>query len=88
MINAKCNTFATAILRENINNDTLTLLGKCYNDISMCLWILSVIVKLYHESGHFLVPSLGMGLTLPFLVILLRNAASIKISYVLINHAL
>ena len=50
MINVKYNTFATAILWENINSDTLTLWVKCYNGISMRLRILSVIVKLYHES--------------------------------------
>ena len=30
MINVKYSTFATAILWENINNDTLTLRVKCY----------------------------------------------------------
>ena len=33
MINIKYSTFATAILWENINNDTITLRVKCYNDI-------------------------------------------------------
>ena len=44
MINAKYNTFAIAILWENINNNTLTLQVKCYNDISVRLRIPSVIV--------------------------------------------
>ena len=73
MVNAKYNIFATIILWKNIDNDTLTLRVKCYNGVSKHLRILSVIVKLYHESGCFLVPSLGMGLTHPFLVIVLRN---------------
>ena len=51
MINAKFNTFATTILWKNINHNILTLLVKCYNGISVHLWILSVIVKLYHKSG-------------------------------------
>ena len=51
MINVKYSTFATAILWENINNDTLTLRVKCYSGISVRLRILSVIVKLYHESS-------------------------------------
>ena len=33
MINIKYSTFATVILWENINNDTLTLRVKCYNNI-------------------------------------------------------
>ena len=40
MINVKYNTFATAILWENINNDTLTLRVKCYNGIFVRLRIL------------------------------------------------
>ena len=40
MIKVKYNTFATAILWENINNDTLTLRVKCYNGISVRLRIL------------------------------------------------
>ena len=44
MVNVKYNTFATAILWENINNDTLTLRVKCYNGISVRLRILSIIV--------------------------------------------
>ena len=44
MINVKYNTFGTAILWENINNDTLTLRVKCYNGISVRLWVSSVIV--------------------------------------------
>ena len=34
MINVKYSTFATAILWENINNDTLTLWVKCYNGVA------------------------------------------------------
>jgi hypothetical protein len=44
MINVKYNTFATAILWKNINNDTLTLRVKCYNSISVRLRIPFVIV--------------------------------------------
>ena len=44
MINVKYNTFATAILWENINNDTLTLRVKWYDGISMRLRIPSVII--------------------------------------------
>ena len=51
MINVKYNTFDTAILWENIKHNTFTLEVKCYNSISVCLRILSVIVRLYHESG-------------------------------------
>ena len=51
-INAKFNTFATAILWENINHNTFTLEVKYYNSISVRLRILSVIVRLYHESGN------------------------------------
>ena len=40
MINVKYHTFATAILWENINNDTLTLWVKCYNGIFVRLRIL------------------------------------------------
>ena len=40
MINVKYSTFATAILWENKNNDTLTLRVKCYNGISVRLRIL------------------------------------------------
>ena len=40
MINVEYSTFATAILWDNINNDTLTLQVKCYNGISVRLQIL------------------------------------------------
>ena len=63
MINFEYNTFATAILWKNINNNTLTLRVKYYNGISVYLRILSVIVKLYHQSWRSLVPLLGTGLT-------------------------
>jgi len=41
MVNVEYNTFATAILWEQINNDTLTLQVKCYNGISVQLlgWV-------------------------------------------------
>ena len=41
MVNVEYNTFATAILWEQINNDTLTLRVKCYNGISVQLlgWV-------------------------------------------------
>ena len=72
MINVKYNTFATAILWENINNDTLTLQVKCYNGISVRLRILSIIVQTIPQEWQSLVQLLGMGLTPSFLVIAIR----------------
>ena len=73
MINVKYSTFATAILWENINNDTLTLQVKCYNGISVRLRIPSIIVYAIPREWKFLVQLLGMGLTPPFLVITPRK---------------
>ena len=73
IINVKYNTFATAILWENINNDTHTLWVKCYNGISVRLRIPSVIVWTIPREWQSLVQLLGMGLTPPFLVITLRK---------------
>jgi hypothetical protein len=39
MVNVKYNAFAAAILWDKINDDTLTLRVKCYNGISVRLWI-------------------------------------------------
>jgi hypothetical protein len=44
MINVKYSIFATVILWENINNNTLTLWVKCCNGISVRVRIPSVIV--------------------------------------------
>jgi len=65
MVNAKYNIFATTMVWKNINNDTLTLRVKCYNGVSKHLRILSVIIKLYHESGFFLGAVVGDGINTP-----------------------
>jgi hypothetical protein len=74
-------TLYFALLLKNINNDTLNTLGvKCYNDSSIRLWILSIIIL-----GLLCLVFLGgVAKVISILVMVLRNAKQAFLALLLV----